>query len=108
MKKLMIILGSFFFVSLLFTSCGPSPCDCAESAIQVVTDTTAIGLTDATLNWDAGDYTEEELEDKYPGWNKCKKTAKYDKKFEKEMHDCLKASPLGGLVFIYMDIMDNQ
>ena len=92
MKKLMIILGSFFFVSLLFTSCGPSPCDCAELAIQVVTDTT-------------GDYTAEELEDKYPGWNKCKKTTKYDKKFEKEMHDCLKNSPVGGVVFI---IMDNQ
>jgi hypothetical protein len=76
MKKLLPVSGAFFFASVVFTSCGPSACDCAELTIDAIKDVSK-GLT------------EKELEDKYPDWKKCEEATKDDKEFEKEMQDCM-------------------
>ena len=79
MKKLMTILGAFLFASVVLTSCGgePTACDCAEISMEVLTDAFS------------GEFSEEEMEEKYKSKiERCEELSK-DEDFEKELKDCM-------------------
>mgnify|MGYP006075759577 FL=1 len=85
MKKLMTIVGAFFFASVVLTSCGgePTACDCAELSMEALVE--AMEFLDDPAK-------AEEIVEKWE--NKlivkaCKDLSEKDAGFKEEMTECL-------------------
>ena len=83
MKKLMTILGAFFFASVVLTSCGgPSACDCAELGMEALKEGME-NLGDETKQAELAEKWEKKLKP-------CEEASEGDEEFEKEVEKCMK------------------